>query len=133
MLELGRPTEDALRQIHQHGVRIALDDFGTGYSSLSYLRRFPFSKVKIDSSFIRDLGHETADNSIVLAIIGLAERMDLLVTAEGVETMEQADILRAYGCPQAQGFLFHQPLTSQELALLAIAQNGGGRANALAV
>ncbi|MDE2240040.1 MAG: EAL domain-containing protein [Rhodospirillales bacterium] len=133
MLEFGRPTEDALRQIHQYGVRIALDDFGTGYSSLSYLRRFPFRKVKIDSSFIRDLGHEKADGSIVLAIIGLAEKMNLLVTAEGVETKEQANILRAYGCPQAQGFLFHHPLTGQELARLAAAQNSDGRANALAV
>ncbi|MBU6419167.1 MAG: EAL domain-containing protein [Proteobacteria bacterium] len=131
MLEFGRPTEDALRQIHQHGVRIALDDFGTGYSSLSYLRRFPFGKVKIDSSFIRDLGHEKADGSIVLAIIGLAEKMNLQVTAEGVETKEQANILRIYGCPQAQGFLFHYPLTGPELAGLAVAQNGGGRANTL--
>ena len=119
MLEFGRPTEDALRQLPQQGVRIALDDFGTGYSSLSYLRRFPFGKVKIDSSFIRDLGHEKADNSIVLAIIGLAERMNLMVTAEGVETMEQARILRSYGCMQAQGFLFHHPLSGMEFARLA--------------
>ncbi|MDE1883570.1 MAG: EAL domain-containing protein [Rhodospirillales bacterium] len=123
MLEFGEATESALRRLHQQGVRIALDDFGTGYSSLSYLRRFPFGKVKIDSSFIRDLGHEKTDSSIVLAIIGLAERMSLLVTAEGVETHRQADILRSYGCSQAQGFLFHQPLDSKEFARLAAIQH----------
>ena len=131
MLEFGKPTEDALRQIHQQGVRIALDDFGTGYSSLSYLRRFPFGKVKIDSSFIRDLGHEKADSSIVLAIIGLAERMNLLVTAEGVETMEQAQILRSYGCTQAQGFLFHHPLSGEEFARLAAIQAGNAESGAM--
>ncbi|MDE1905328.1 MAG: EAL domain-containing protein [Rhodospirillales bacterium] len=131
MLEFGKPTEDALRQLHQQGVRIALDDFGTGYSSLSYLRRFPFGKVKIDSSFIRDLGHEKADNSIVLAIIGLAERMNLLVTAEGVETMEQAQILRKYACPQAQGFLFHHPLGGEEFARLVANQANNAESGAL--
>ena len=131
ILEAGSPTEDALWQLHHHGVRIALDDFGTGYSSLSYLRRFPFGKVKIDSSFIRDLGHEQADGSIVLAIIGLAERMNMQVTAEGVETREQAEILRSYGCPQAQGFFFHQPLSVQEFARLATAQSVGGAPGAL--
>ncbi len=126
MLESGKPTEEALWQLHRHGVRIALDDFGTGYSSLSYLRRFPFGKLKIDSSFIRDLGHEKADSSIILAIIGLAERMNMLVTAEGVETSEQAEILRSYGCPQAQGFLFYKPMTGEEFAMLAASLSDDG-------
>ena len=91
-------------------MRIALDDFGTGYSSLSYLRRFPFDKIKIDRSFIHDLGYEKDDSSIILAIIGLAERMNMIVTAEGVETAEQAGLLISYGCNQAQGFLFHRPM-----------------------
>ncbi|HQT46258.1 MAG TPA: EAL domain-containing protein [Acidocella sp.] len=110
MLETTRTTVDALWALHDQGVRIALDDFGTGYSSLSYLRRFPFDKIKIDSSFIHDLGYEKDDSSIILAIIGLAERMNMLVTAEGVETAEQAELLNAYGCSQAQGYLFHRPL-----------------------
>lgn len=131
ILEVGSPTEQALCQLHEHGVRIALDDFGTGYSSLSYLRRFPFSKLKIDGSFVRDLGNphpgpgrpgetatEKADSSIILAIIGLAENMNMAVTAEGVETAEQAEILRSYGCTQAQGYLFHKPMDAARIAAL---------------
>ncbi len=110
MLDHTEQTEEALWSLHEGGVRIALDDFGTGYSSLSYLRRFPFDKVKIDRSFIRDLGYEKDDSSIILAIIGLAERMNMVVTAEGVENNEQAALLISYGCGQAQGFLFHRPL-----------------------
>jgi len=125
MLESGSPTEEALWQLHRHGVRIALDDFGTGYSALSYLRRFPFGKLKIDSSFIRDLGYEKADSSIILAIIGLAERMNMLVTAEGVETREQAEILRSYGCAQVQGFFFYRPMNGEDFAQLVAVQAGG--------
>ncbi|WP_297367147.1 bifunctional diguanylate cyclase/phosphodiesterase [Acidocella sp.] len=110
MLESNTQTEYALWQLHSLGVRIALDDFGTGYSSLSYLRRFPFDKIKIDRSFIRDLGYEKDDSSIILAIIGLAERMNMVVTAEGVENEEQLVLLSAYGCTQGQGYFFHRPL-----------------------
>ncbi len=131
MLDSSKLTHDALWQLHGQGVRIALDDFGTGYSSLSYLRRFPFGKVKIDSSFIRDLGHEKADSSIVLAIIGLAEGMNLTVTAEGVETREQAEILHSYGCHQAQGFLFHQPLSAENFVKLVASQERAGRVGAI--
>jgi len=112
MLESNTLTEYALWQLHGLGVRIALDDFGTGYSSLSYLRRFPFDKIKIDRSFIRDLGYEKDDSSIILAIIGLAERMNMVVTAEGVENAEQLDLLSSYGCTQGQGYFFHRPLTA---------------------
>ena len=110
MLETSSQTVEALWRLHDLGVRIALDDFGTGYSSLSYLRRFPFDKIKIDRSFIHDLGYEKDDSSIILAIIGLAERMNMVVTAEGVETADQAALLTSYGCAQAQGYLFHRPL-----------------------
>ncbi len=110
MLETSSQTVEALWRLHDLGVRIALDDFGTGYSSLSYLRRFPFDKIKIDRSFIHDLGYEKDDSSIILAIIGLAERMNMVVTAEGVETGDQAALLTSYGCAQAQGYLFHRPL-----------------------
>jgi diguanylate cyclase (GGDEF)-like protein len=113
MLDHTAQTEEALWNLHQRGVRIALDDFGTGYSSLSYLRRFPFDKIKIDRSFIKDLGYEKDDSSIILAIIGLAERMNMVVTAEGVETEEQAALLSSYGCAQAQGYLFHRPLAEE--------------------
>ncbi len=115
VLETNSQTVDALWQLHGRGVRVALDDFGTGYSSLSYLRRFPFDKIKIDRSFIRDLGHEKDDSSIILAIIGLAGSMNMLVTAEGVETMEQASLLAGYGCPQAQGYLFCRPIPEGDI------------------
>ena len=120
MLETNSQTADALWALHNRGVRIALDDFGTGYSSLSYLRRFPFDKIKIDRSFINDLGYEKDDSSIILAIIGLAERMNMLVTAEGVETAEQAELLVSYGCAQAQGFLFYKPMAGEVFAEVVV-------------
>jgi len=118
VLETNTFTVDALWKLHSDGVRIALDDFGTGYSSLSYLRRFPFDKIKIDRSFIKDLGREKDDSSIILAIIGLADSMNMVVTAEGVETAEQAALLTSYGCAQAQGFLFCEPMSADDLARL---------------
>jgi EAL domain-containing protein (putative c-di-GMP-specific phosphodiesterase class I) len=122
VLETNNQTIEALLDLHGRGIRIALDDFGTGYSSLSYLRRFPFNKIKIDRSFIRDLGQEKDDASIILAIIGLAKSMKMVVTAEGVETERQAAFLNANGCTQAQGFLFYRPL-SAEAVFEAIAEN----------
>jgi diguanylate cyclase (GGDEF)-like protein len=116
MLDNNTQTAEALWQLNERGMRIALDDFGTGYSSLSYLRRFPFDKIKIDRSFIRDLGYEKDDSSIILAIIGLAERMNMVVTAEGVEHEEQAELLISYGCAQAQGYLFYRPLSAAAFA-----------------
>lgn len=115
VLETNSQTVDALWQLHGRGIKIALDDFGTGYSSLSYLRRFPFNKIKIDRSFIRDLGHEKDDSSITLAIIGLASSMNMVVTAEGVETQEQAAMLTSFGCTQAQGYLFCRPVPAAQI------------------
>ncbi len=115
MLETNSQTVDALWKLHGRGLRVALDDFGTGYSSLSYLRRFPFDKIKIDRSFIRDLGYEKDDSSIILAIIGLADNLNMVVTAEGVETSGQAALLRSYGCTQAQGYLFFRPAPGEEV------------------
>ncbi len=125
VLETNNQTIEALLELHGRGIRIALDDFGTGYSSLSYLRRFPFNKIKIDRSFIRDLGQEKDDASIILAIIGLATSMKMVVTAEGVETEAQADFLSANGCTQAQGFLFYRPLSAEAIGE-AIAVNHSG-------
>ncbi len=116
MLETTPQTLEALWRLHALGVHITLDDFGTGYSSLSYLRRFPFDKIKVDRSFIHDLSLETEDSSIVIAIIGLAQRMNMGVTAEGVETAEQAELLSNYGCTQAQGYYFYQPVSAEHFA-----------------
>ena len=91
------------------GVRISMDDFGTGYSSLSYLRRFPFDKIKIDQSFVQGMVKHEDCRAIVRAVIGLGQSLKIAVNAEGVETAEQWDALRAEGCDQVQGFLFSKP------------------------
>jgi EAL domain-containing protein (putative c-di-GMP-specific phosphodiesterase class I) len=100
---------DKLNRLRQLGVSIAMDDFGTGYSSLSYLARFPFNKIKIDRSFIRSMTQDPAVNAIVKTIIALGRALNVTITAEGVETEEQAQLLRDFGCPQVQGFLYGYP------------------------
>jgi diguanylate cyclase (GGDEF)-like protein len=104
-----------LRRLKDIGVRIALDDFGTGYSSLGYLRSFPFDKIKIDQSFIRDLSENKYSLAILRAVVGLARSLGIVTTAEGVETNRQLERLRAEGCNQAQGFFFSQPISSDEV------------------
>jgi diguanylate cyclase (GGDEF)-like protein len=99
-----------LGQLRALGVSIALDDFGTGYSSLTYLWKFPFDKVKIDRSFVVGMNQDTKAVAIVNTIIGLGKALDMTITAEGVETEAQAQILREAGCDQAQGYLFSRPL-----------------------
>ena len=86
-----------------------MDDFGTGYSSLSYLARFPFNKIKIDRQFMRNMTRDPAMRAIVKTIIALGKSLDVTITAEGVETEEQAAMLREFGCPQVQGFLYGYP------------------------
>ena len=107
-----------LYQLRDLGVGIAMDDFGTGYSSLSYLRRFPFSKVKIDRSFIADLGRDGGSDAIVTAVTELCETLGMLTLAEGVETEEQLRLLRAGHCGEAQGYLFSTPKPAAEVAEL---------------
>ncbi len=99
----------SLKKIGKMGVSIAMDDFGTGYSSLSYLSRFPFNKIKIDRSFIMNIGKDAHTDAIVAAIIGLGRSLDVLITAEGVEDEMQAKILRAGGCDIVQGYYFGKP------------------------
>ncbi|OLP57885.1 hypothetical protein BJF93_13660 [Xaviernesmea oryzae] len=101
-----------LHALKRLGCRIALDDFGTGYASLSYLRRFPFDKLKIDQSFLRQIGDKNSDSAKIVRAIGdLGRQMDLLVVAEGVETQEQLDLVREAGSVLGQGYLFDRPLT----------------------
>ena len=109
-IESVEKTLAMLHQIKSLGVRVALDDFGTGYSSLSYLRSFPFDKIKIDRSFVNDLGSSASAGAIIGAITTLASALDMETLAEGVEDAEQMAMLQAKGCQQVQGFLLSRPM-----------------------
>jgi diguanylate cyclase (GGDEF)-like protein len=116
-----RDDEAALAILHQLrdiGVRIALDDFGTGYSSLSYLQRFPFDKIKIDRSFIKDIGEGGGSPSIVQAVVSIAAARQMATTAEGVETEAQRQLLRTLGCSEMQGYLFSAAKPAAEIVAL---------------
>ena len=119
LLQADRNVLDALHQFRDLGVRSCMDDFGTGYSSLSYLRSFPFDKIKIDRSFIRELGKDNDCMAIICAVMRLGSSLGMITTAEGVETEEQLEILRAEGCSmQVQGFLFSKAVPALEIPLL---------------
>ena len=105
-----------LHQLRELGVSISMDDFGTGYSSLSYLRSFPFDKIKIDRSFVKDIANRPDCVAIVRAISGLGRSLNITTTAEGVETMDQLDWLRNEGCNEVQGFLFSAAKPAAEVA-----------------
>jgi EAL domain-containing protein (putative c-di-GMP-specific phosphodiesterase class I) len=107
-----------LHQLRAIGVSIALDDFGTGYSSLSYLQRFPFDKIKIDRSFISHITQPRGSSTIIQAVVNIARSRDMTTTAEGVETQEQLDALRALGCTQMQGYLFSAAVPASEIQRL---------------
>ncbi|MEN3112727.1 EAL domain-containing protein [Uliginosibacterium paludis] len=107
-----------LQALKQIGVQLSLDDFGTGYSSFGYLQRFPIDALKIDQSFVRDLGSDQGAAVIAAAIIDLAHRLDLKVIGEGVETPLQLDCLRMQGCDEIQGYLFARPLPADDFAAL---------------
>lgn len=115
---------DRLRQLRDMGLRISLDDFGTGYSSLSYLRMFPFHKIKIDQSFVRDIETDTESRAITQATLSLAKLMGLRCTAEGVETLFQASFLREHGCDELQGYLVGKPQPMDRMLHLIEAAGG---------
>jgi diguanylate cyclase (GGDEF)-like protein len=124
LLQKSEVTIATLCQLHEFGVRIALDDFGTGYSSLSYLRSFPFDKIKIDRCFISDLTKNDGDSlAIVRAVAGLGRALAMATTAEGVETKEQLEIVRAEGCTEAQGFFLSPPKTAEKVARQFLPRN----------
>jgi diguanylate cyclase (GGDEF)-like protein/PAS domain S-box-containing protein len=119
-----RDDDAALAVLHQLraiGVRIALDDFGTGYSSLSYLKRFPFDKIKIDRCFVTDIGEPEGSASIVEAVVNIAAARRMTTTAEGVETEQQRELLRALGCSEMQGYLFSPPKPAADVRQLLLA------------
>jgi len=108
-------SEATLREFKRLGVKLSLDDFGTGYSSLSYLKRFPFDKVKIDQSFVRDVTTNQSDAVIAKVIISMAHGLGLKVIAEGVETEAQCKMLCTHGCDEIQGYLFSKPISIQAI------------------
>jgi|GEM_PF-260916 len=111
-------TSETLRRLHAQGLSLSLDDFGTGYSSLSYLRRFAIDGLKIDRSFIRDLASDSGEAAITQTIIAMGHNLRLKVIAEGVETREQLEFLRALGCDYGQGYLFSPPLSAEDMTRL---------------
>jgi diguanylate cyclase (GGDEF)-like protein/PAS domain S-box-containing protein len=118
LMNASREHNDIILRLRRIGVTIAIDDFGTGYSSLDYLRRFPADRIKIAQTFVRHLKTMPGDVAIVRATIGLAHEMGIMVIAEGVETVEQYDLLKGWGCAEVQGFYFSEPLTGEDVTLL---------------
>jgi EAL domain-containing protein (putative c-di-GMP-specific phosphodiesterase class I) len=124
LLEKSAQVLATLHALRSLGVRISMDDFGTGYSSLSYLRSFPFDKIKIDQSFVRDLAANRDAQAIVRSIISLGSGLGVTITAEGVETEAELSWLRTEGCQEAQGFLFSQARPNADVVGMLKAQRG---------
>jgi len=118
LMKRAESTASILQILRERGVKIAIDDFGTGYSSLSYLRKFPVDALKIDQSFVRQISTVGDDTTIVTAVIGMARSLKLRVIAEGVETLEELEFLRAQKCDEAQGFYFSRPIPPDRFAEL---------------
>ncbi len=114
----GEQAVGLLRSLKALGLRLSIDDFGTGYSSLAYLKRFPIDELKIDQSFVRDIPHDVNDTEIAATIIAMARILKLSVVAEGVETVEQRDLLASQGCEGFQGYLFSRPVAADDFARL---------------
>jgi len=115
---LGRNSDNVsklLQQFRQHDIHIALDDFGTGYASLSHLKQFPVNHIKIDRSFVQNLESDPDDEAIIAAVIGLGKSLKLQVTAEGVETLGQAQRLQRLGCDHVQGFFYARPIPASDI------------------
>ena len=119
-------TLTTLFQLRDLGVRIAMDDFGTGYSSLSYLQSFPFDKIKIDRSFVKDIADGVGSLNIVRAVNAMALGLGMTTTAEGVETAKQLEMVKAEGCTEVQGFLFSQPLPANDIVVFLRQRKEGG-------
>ncbi len=123
LLDARPEVMQSLLNFRDAGVQVAIDDFGTGYSSLSYLKKFDIDYLKIDRSFVRDLATDPNDLALSEAIIVMAHKLGLKVIAEGVETVEQRDILVTAHCDLAQGYLYAKPMPAEEFdALLASGQ-----------
>lgn len=115
-----------LSQLHQIGARISMDDFGTGYSSLAYLTKLPIDEVKLDRSLITELSSDLQSQGMVRNIIRMAHDLDLVVTAEGIETQEQQQLLKLMDCDLIQGYYYSKPLTERDFVAMLIQQPFAG-------
>ncbi len=115
-----RNVTQVLEHLQKNGVQIAMDDFGTGYSSLGYLLRFPFNRIKIDRSFVKDMTENPDAAAIVGAVVALARRLNMSTIAEGVETLDQFNRLRDEGCDEVQGYYFSRPLPAEDITAMMI-------------
>jgi diguanylate cyclase (GGDEF)-like protein/PAS domain S-box-containing protein len=120
LIDAGNSSRNQIASVKALGVTLALDDFGTGWSSLAYLRQFPFDIVKIDRSFVAGLGNDADDTEVVKAIIGLGQALGLRTVAEGVETDQQAIVLRQLGCDHCQGYLYGRPEPAERVPTGAV-------------
>jgi diguanylate cyclase (GGDEF)-like protein/PAS domain S-box-containing protein len=118
LMKRAESAASVLRTLRARGVQIGVDDFGTGYSSLSYLRKFPIDALKIDQSFVRQITSAPDDTTIVTAVIGMGRSLKLRVVAEGVETREELEFLRAHRCEEAQGYYFSRPVPPPQFGIL---------------
>jgi EAL domain-containing protein (putative c-di-GMP-specific phosphodiesterase class I) len=125
LVHQAKQVTETLARLDELGVRLAIDDFGTGYSSLTYLKRFPVHDIKIDQSFVHDITTDPDDAAIVRAIVAMARSLDIRVTAEGVETSEQLELLRELGCDRCQGYLLGRPVPAQSFRQLLQARGSG--------
>lgn len=124
LLKTDSSVTDKLLAFSQEGIQVSLDDFGTGYSSLTYLKKLDIDNLKIDQSFVHNLAPGSDDMALCEAIIVMAHKLGLKVIAEGIETQQQSNLLRAAGCDYGQGFLFSRPVSAQQFEAL-IVENGG--------
>jgi EAL domain-containing protein (putative c-di-GMP-specific phosphodiesterase class I) len=118
LLQDTEATVGILDELHNLGVRISMDDFGTGYSSLAYLQKFPFDKIKIDRSFVKDLSERPQSIAIIRAVTAMSTSLGMKTTAEGVETEEELQTLKEEGCTEVQGYLFSKPVPAAQAAKL---------------
>ncbi len=127
LLDISEHVSSKLLEYKEAGIQVAIDDFGTGYSSMAYLQKFAIDYLKIDQSFVRDMASNPGNRSITESMIAMAHKLGLKVIAEGVETQEQMDILKAAGCDYGQGFLFSQPLPVEEFEEMLAKRKQGYR------
>jgi diguanylate cyclase (GGDEF)-like protein len=133
LMQEGDCTAGMLDSLAAMGLGLALDDFGTGYSSLSYLRRFAIKRLKIDSSSVRDISVSDGDAALARAVIVMAHGLGVRVIAEGIETIDQLNMLRAYGCDEGQGYYLARPVLGSEVPRLVYAGNLGPSSQLLAI